>query len=336
MNRSRENLNLQKTFAAVTAFLFLVKIAAWYITKSVAILTDALEYTINLTAAFISLYSLYLAALPRDENHPYGHGRVEFLSAAIEGLLMIVSSFLILYKAISNLRHPSVVEKLDVGIYLVAFTALANFGVGYYSVQKGKKNNTLVLIATGKHMQTDTYATGGIIVGLVLIYFTGKVWIDSVVSILFAVMILFTGYTILRSSIAGIMDEADKELLDKVVRYLNENRRENWMDLHNLRIIKYGSVLHLDCHLTVPYYFTVRQGHAEMDALEEMIRKSFGESIELFVHEDGCRYVQCPLCFKQDCPVRQHEFKQRVQWTMANVLINHQHTASGAENKELK
>lgn len=304
MSRSKENFNLQKLFAGVTAFLFLVKIAAWYLTKSVAILTDALEYTINLVAAFISLFSLYLGALPKDENHPCGHGKVEFISAAVEGLLMIVSSFLMLYKAISNLQHPTAFEKLDIGIYLIAFTALANLGVGYYSVKKGKQNNTLTLVATGKHMQTDTYATLGIIVGLVLIYFNGKAWIDSAVSILFALMIIFTGYTILRGSIAGIMDEADKELLEKVIGFLSEGRRENWMDLHNLRIIKYGSVLHMDCHLTVPYYFTIQEGHAELEVLDSKVQQNFGETIELFVHVDGCQYAQCPICFKHDCPVR--------------------------------
>lgn len=328
MINAKENLKLQRRLAALTVLIFCIKIAAWVLTRSIAILTDALEYTINVVAGFISLYSLSVAARPRDENHPYGHGKVEFVSAAIEGLLMVVSSFLIVYQAIASLRHPRVIERLDYGMYLVALTAGINFLAGWYAVKKGTKSNSLALIATGRHMQTDTYATIGIVVGLVLIFFTGYGWIDSIVSLLFALIILFTGYRILRGSIAGIMDEADQALLEKVVRYLNEHRRENWMDMHNLRIIKYGAVLHLDCHLTVPYYFTISEGHAEVEALESMVQESFGESIELFVHVDGCLYSQCPLCFKHDCPVRQHPFSYREEWTVANVLRNHKHVGT--------
>lgn len=320
-----ENYTIQKKLTVLTLLLFIIKITAWYLTHSVAILTDTLEYTINVVAAFISLYSLRLSALPKDENHPYGHGKVEFVSAAIEGLLMVVSSFLIIYEAIFNLRHPHTLQKLDYGIYLIAATAVVNFLGGYYAVKKGEKNNTLALVATGKHMKSDTYATTGITIGLVLMFFTGYTWIDSAVSLLFAFIIIFTGYKILRDSLAGIMDEADKDLLNKVVKYLNENRRENWMDLHNLRIIKYGAILHLDCHLTVPYYFSINQGHSEVKILETMTRENFGESVEMFVHVDGCLYSQCTLCFKNDCPVRQHPFSHKVEWNVSNASLNHKH-----------
>src|SRR5207253_7723737 len=110
----------------------------------------------------------------------------------------------------------------------------------------------------------DTFGTAGVIAGLLILYFTGYVWIDSVVSVIFAFIIIFTGYKILRRSVAGIMDEADTELLNDVISYLSEHRRQNWIDLHNLRIIKYGSVLHVDCHLTVPYYLTVAEAHNEV------------------------------------------------------------------------
>ncbi|MGN6601482.1 MAG: cation diffusion facilitator family transporter [Ginsengibacter sp.] len=320
-----ENYKIQKKLTALTLLLFIIKIVAWTMTHSVAILTDALEYTINVVAAFISLYSLHLSAIPKDENHPYGHGKVEFVSAAVEGLLMVISSFLIIYEAIFNLRHPHTLHKLDYGIYLVAATAFINYLGGYYAVKKGKENKTLALVATGKHMQSDTFATTGIVIGLVLMFVTGYAWIDSAIALLFAFIIIFTGYKILRNSLAGIMDEADKELLSDVVHYLNENRRENWIDLHNLRIIKYGAVLHLDCHLTAPYYFSINEGHDEVKALEDMTREKFGESVEMFVHLDGCLFTQCNLCFKSDCPVRKHSFTRRVEWNFSNVSLNHKH-----------
>lgn len=327
MSIAKENLGFQKKLAAITVLLFMVKIVAWAFTHSVAILTDTLEYTINVIAGFISLYSLFLSAQPRDHNHPYGHGKAEFVSAAAEGILMLVSCFIILYEAIDNLLfRPHTFHKLDYGIFLVAATAVVNFITGYYAIKKGRQNNVLTLVATGRHMQSDTYGTLGILAGLIILYFTGFMWIDSVVSIIFAIVIFISGYKVLRSSIAGIMDEADKELLKDVVKYLDEHRRENWMDIHNLRIIKYGSILHLDCHVTIPWYFNINEGHGEVKALEDMTRENFGEHVEMFVHTDGCLPISCPICIKHDCRVRQHDLIKRIEWNVENVSSNSKHS----------
>lgn len=180
----------------------------------------------------------------------------------------------------------------------------------------------MALAASGKHLQTDTWSTVGIIGGLVLLYITGYKWIDSAIAMLFGFYIIFTGYNILRRSIAGIMDEADTKLLTRLVQVLNANRRGNWIDLHNLRVIKYGSVLHMDCHLTVPWYLNVHEAHLEIDALAELVRKEFGESLELFVHSDGCLPFSCQICNKSDCQVRKNNFVHRVDWTLENISQN--------------
>jgi divalent metal cation (Fe/Co/Zn/Cd) transporter len=165
----------------------------------------------------------------------------------------------------------------------------------------------------------------GIIVGLILITVTGRTWIDSVVAIGFGIFIIYTGYKIIRRSLAGIMDEADMVLLNRMVAILNANRRDPWVDLHNLRVIKYGNVLHVDCHLTVPWYFNINQAHDEIEILGTLIRKDFGESLELFVHSDGCEYFQCPICDKKACPVRQSPFEKEIIWTVDNLLQNQKH-----------
>ena len=192
----------------------------------------------------------------------------------------------------------------------------------------GKKNNSAALQASGKHLQSDTWSTVAIIAGLALLYITGYRWIDSVIAIGFGLFIMFTSYRIIRSSIAGIMDEADMKLLKRMVHMLNNNREVNWVDLHNLRVIKYGSILHVDCHLTVPWYLNIHEGHREIDVLSQLIRKEFGESLELFVHSDGCLPFQCHICNKQDCPVRQHNFEKRVIWTLENISQNKKHRLS--------
>lgn len=328
MPASKQNLNIQKWVAIVSVVLLAIKFIAWYYTSSVAVLTDALESIVNVVAGFIGLYSLYIAAQPRDANHPYGHGKAEFLSAAVEGTLIGIAGVTILYKAIMQLIDPVEIKKIDLGIILIAVTAVINYALGTFCVIKGKKNNSIALQASGKHLQTDTFSTIGVVVGLLLLYFTKLIWIDAVVAIALSLFIIYTSYKIIRQSVAGIMDEADEKLLTQMIATLNENRKENWVDLHNLRVIKYGSLLHVDCHLTVPWYLNVHEAHHEIDALELSIKEQCGESIELFVHADGCLEFQCAICIKADCPVRKHPFREQIKWTLKNVVSNEKHKAS--------
>jgi cation diffusion facilitator family transporter len=325
LKAAQQNLKVQKWVAVISVLLLAIKFIAYYSTHSIAILTDALESIVNVTAGFIGLYSLYIAAMPKDSNHPYGHGKAEFLSAAIEGTLIGTAGFIILYKAIQNLIHPAALQKLDYGILLVAATAIVNFVVGFFCLRTGRKNNSLALIASGKHLQSDTWSTAGIIVGLLLLFFTGYQWIDSAVAILFGIIIIVTGYSILRRSIAGIMDEADSKILNRMVEVFNANRWENLVDLHNLRVIKYGSVLHLDCHLTLPWYLNMHEAHNEVEALAKLVRKEFGESLELFVHTDGCLPFSCKICGKAICKERKNSFVKKIHWTLENISQDKKH-----------
>jgi cation diffusion facilitator family transporter len=322
---SKQNLAVQKWITVVSVLLLVFKFAAYYLTHSVSILTDALESIVNVAAGFIGLYSLYVAAKPKDFDHPYGHGKAEFISAAVEGTLIGTAGLIIIYKAISNLINPVELHKIDYGIYLVGVTAVINFAMGTFSFLKGKKNKSLALIASGRHLQSDSYSTLGIIAGLGLIYFTGYKWIDPAVAIIFGLLIIYTGYKILRPSIAGIMDEADRKLLEELAVMLNKNRKENWVDLHNLRVIKYGSILHIDCHLTVPWYLNVHEAHREVDALAALVKQNYGESVELFVHSDGCLDFSCRICEKQDCKQRRHNFEKKIEWTLEKIQQDQKH-----------
>ena len=325
MDSGKENLRIQKWVVSVAVLLFVIKLVAYFLTDSVAILTDALESTVNVVAGLIGLYSLYLSSKPSDFNHPYGHGKAEFLSATVEGTLVLVAGVFIVVEAVDNLLDPQPIRKLDFGIILISSTALVNYIVGAVCIRKGTQNNSPALIASGRHLHTDTWSTVGIILGLGLIYWLKWGWLDSVIALIFACIIMYTGYRIIRSSIAGIMDEADEKLLRKLVRLADTHRRENWIDLHNLRVIKYGSKLHVDCHLTVPWYLNVHEAHIEIEELVSLIRKEFGETVEFFVHSDGCLDFQCSICIKSNCNVRQKVFEQRIEWTAVNVLSNQKH-----------
>ena len=179
--------------------------------------------------------------------------------------------------------------------------------------------------ASGRHLQSDTYTTLAIIAGLILIYFTGLRQLDSIVAIIMSVVIMVIGYRIARRSVAGIMDEADEKILGKVISLLNNNRLPNWIDIHNLRMIKFGNVLHVDCHMTVPWYLNVNEAHEEIVALSALAKKGFGESIEMFAHSDACMPFQCSICNKQNCPVRQHDFSKASNWTPENIRKDKKH-----------
>jgi cation diffusion facilitator family transporter len=320
-----ENFRFQRWVLGIGFVLFALKLWAWWITDSVAVFSDALESIVNIVAGTISLYSLYLSALPRDENHPYGHGKAEFISAAIEGTLISVAALIIAVKALINLANPSELESLDAGMLLIFITALANFIMGRIAVLKGRKNQSIALEASGKHLITDTYSTLAVVVALIAIQYTQLLWIDTAISLLIAVVIGYMGYQILRKSIAGMMDEADDELLEELVNYLNTIRIPDWIDVHNLRVIKYGSILHVDCHLTVPHYYHVTTAHELVDRLENSIREQFGSSVELFIHLDACQNFSCALCTKEDCTVRLQPFVERIEWNVNSIALNKQH-----------
>jgi cation diffusion facilitator family transporter len=326
LNKGLQNFTIQKWITILSVVLFLIKITAYYLTSSLAIFSDALESIVNIIAGLIGMYSLYIAAKPRDEDHPYGHGKAEFVSAAAEGSLIIAAGFLIIVETIQNIISNTKVSQLDHGIWLIAITALLNYFAGNYCVKIGKKNNSLVLESSGKHLQTDTYSTLAVLITILLIYITKIDWLDKVIAFALSLWIMYNGYTILRKSLAGIMDEADMVLLKDFIETLNNKKKANWIDLHNLRVIKYGELLHIDCHLTLPWYLNINEAHLEIDAFSAIIKNKFGDSIELFVHTDGCLAFSCAICSKTDCNVRQSPFERQLNWTIKNVIPNKKHS----------
>ncbi|HLT81819.1 MAG TPA: cation diffusion facilitator family transporter [Cyclobacteriaceae bacterium] len=327
LNPAEKNIQVQKWVAALSVFLLLIKLYAWYQTGSVAILGDALETIINVVAGFMGLYSLVLAAKPRDEDHPYGHGKIEYISAGIEGTLIFISGIWIIYQSIRSLLTYSEVTMLATGIILISLSAVLNLIAGTACLRIGKKNSSLALVASGKHLRTDAVTTGGILIGLIVLYVTKIMWIDGAIAILFSLWLLYTGVGIIRSSVAGIMDERDLSLLQEVVRIANANRRASWIDLHNVRFIKYGRVLHLDGHLTVPWYLNTREAHEEVEAFHRLMRAHFDVPLEFFIHVDPCMEYSCPICSKSDCPVRRRPFERRVTWTLENITTDSKHGA---------
>jgi len=328
LDTAKQNFRVQLWISILSVVLLVGKLIAYFFTHSLSILTDALESIVNVLAGVIGLYSLYIAAKPRDKEHPYGHGKAEFISAAVEGTLIVLAGVLIMYETVRSVLDDAQVHKLDTGLILVGITALLNYIAGTVCIRIGKKNQSLALQASGKHLQTDTYSTLAIILGLLLMLFTGLAWIDKALAAVMSIYIMYNGYQIVRASLAGIMDEADMALLQRFVDVLNANRQENWIDLHNLRVIKYGITLHIDCHLTVPWYLNIHEAHQEIDQLGAIIRQEFGDAIELFVHTDGCLPFSCRICSKTQCEKRLHPKEETLSWNLNNLLSNAKHQSS--------
>lgn len=318
-------IKYQIIIVATGLLLLVIKFFAYYLTASNSILTDALESIINVLAGGFALYSLVVAAIPRDHNHPYGHGKIEFLSATIEGSLIFATGVVMIIKATYNFFYPISITALDTGIWLTAVAGAINYLLGHWSERLGRKRHSITMTASGKHLKSDAYSTVGLVAGLLLIIWTGQQWLDNVLAIIFGGIIIVTGYRILRKSIAGIMDEADYELLRKIIGFIGDHRKDDWIDLHNFRIIKFGSVLHIDCHMTLPWYYSVQKGHDIIDRIEQLVRQRFGAQAEMFIHIDPCNASSCLLCAMKDCDKRQQDFAHKVEWRMKNVLKNQQH-----------
>lgn len=325
MHIAKQNLKVQYIVTVLSILVFLLKAVAYVMTHSLSVLSDTLESVVNIIAALVGSYSLFIAAKPKDKDHPYGHGKAEFVSAAFQGSLIIGVGCLIIYKAIDSFTHPVSLHNLGNAIWLLAFIAIINIVIAIKLIRIGKKNNSLAIVSTGKLFQIDFFTTASVAIGIALLLITGNDKIDAIIALALGIYVIYDGYKILRKSLAGIMDEADMVLLEEVIAEINLTRNEKWIDLHNLRVIKYGTLMHVDCHLTVPWYFNVNEAHAAVDEFTQLIKNKFGASVEFYIHTDGCMPFSCPICTIQQCDKRTAPFVKKLDWTLENVLLDTKH-----------
>jgi cation diffusion facilitator family transporter len=309
----------------ISIILMLAKFVAYFLTNSNAILTDAAESIVNVIASAFAFYSIYLSTLPKDENHPYGHGKVEFFSAFVEGVLIGVAGIIIIFKSSYDLFYPTEIKQLYDGAIIIGATGFVNLITGLYLIQTGKNHKSLVLEADGKHLLTDAISSAGLVIGIILIQTTQIFWLDSLISIALGIYIIFNGYKLTRKSVGGLMDESNIELVKDIVNILQANRAESWIDVHNLRAQQYGADLHVDCHVTLPYYFDLSRVHHEISNIDNLINVAGNYTTELFIHADPCLPACCNYCKIPNCHVRQENFKGEIKWTMENATKNQKH-----------
>lgn len=313
---SRQRLKLVSASVAVSIILLSVKFYAYLLTGSSAILSDALESIINVVASGFALWSVYLAAQPPDPNHPYGHGKIEYFSAGFEGALIILAAIGICYQAAPRIWQPHELVQLGKGLLVLAGSTAVNLVLGLVLLQAGKRTRSLVLTADGHHLLTDVWTSVGVVVGLGLTWFTGWFWLDGMIACAVAVNIVVTGWRLVRTAFAGLMNETDPRLLEEISAILSKNRKDYWIGIHKLRAWRSGDRVHLDFHLIMPRDMTLDRGHHEVKELENIFKGHFNVPTDVLIHVDPCNQGECPICGHGPCILREvPTIHQRIwQW----------------------
>jgi len=304
----------------VATLMLAAKYQAYRLTGSTAVLSDALESIVNVLAAVFALGGLLFAGRPADRNHPYGHGKIEFFSAAFEGGLIAFASILIVYEAVRTLVAGPEVRQIGMGLLIVFGSALVNLALGLYLVRTGRRYVSLTLIADGQHVLADVWTSTGIVVGLGLVRLTGQAWLDPVVALLVALWLMATGFRLVRHAAGGLLDEEDPFLLKRVLGALQKYVGNGVIRVHHLRAIRSGRFQHVEAHLVVPEFWSVERAHDLSEEVAARVMRDLGAEGELVFHIDPCHRIYCATCDLEDCPIRREPFIRLTPLTLEEAV----------------
>ena len=276
-----------------------LKAGAYLLTGSVGLLSDALESIVNLVGAIMLLSMLILAARPADDNHAYGHSKAEYFSSGFEGSLILIAAGSIIYTAIMRLINPQPLEQLGLGLLVLVIASLINLGVSLIMRRAGKRHYAVSLTANSHHLMTDVWTSAGVLVGVGAVAITGWQPLDSIVAILAALNILWSGIKIVRESVYGLMDTAlPQEDLDKIELTLEKYKCQG-VEFHAVRTRLAGASKFINMHVLVPNEWTVEHGHALLNQLESELKESLPNS-NIFTHleplQDPTSYTDIEVC----------------------------------------
>ncbi len=322
MNREKV-IGLRKKAAIISLIvgsgMFVGKIGAYFLTGSAAIFSDAAESVVHVLATSMALYSIILSSKPADDSHLYGHGNIEFFSAGIEGLLIIVAAFVIIYAAMHDIIVGTQLKSLNTGVIIISGAGLVNLLLGYYLIRTGKKTTSLTLVADGKHVLTDAITSIGVIIGILIVIITGITIIDPLVAIFVALNIVYTGFKLIRESVGGLMLETDPKILDKLSDILITIKKDFWIDVHELRYWRSGERYFIDFHLILPYYFTIEESHNEEKRIDAELEKEFPNT-QVKIHFDYCNPELCKFCGYEKCTVRKDLRSRFFEWNKEKLV----------------
>jgi len=257
---------------------------AYLITGSAAILSDAAESVVHVLAVLFAAFSLWVSHRPPDASHPYGHDKVSFFSAGVEGALIVLAAVVIIYQAIAKLISGFVLENLGIGTLFVAGAATVNAGLGYFLVWQGRRLGSIILVANGKHVLTDSWTSFGVIVGLLLTMWTGWLPFDPIFAILVAINITWSGGKLIRQSIGGLMDEGDPEMEARIREIATEQARVKHLRFHELRYRYTGTSLWVELHLLFPPETHIGKAHWQATEIEAAIQSALPLPVNVITH----------------------------------------------------
>jgi cation diffusion facilitator family transporter len=250
-----------------------LKAGAYFLTGSVGLLSDALESIVNLAGGIMVLVMISVASRPADETHAYGHSKAEYFSSGFEGSLILIAAGSIIYTAIKRLIFPEPLEQLGIGLLILFLAGLVNLGIAIVMMRVGKRHNAIALSANGKHLMTDVWTSGGVLVGVGLVALTGWQPLDSIVAIIAALNILWSGFKIVRESADGLMDSALPEEDQETINEVLDKYRNQGVEFHAIRTRQSGSVKFINMHVLVPNEWTVEHGHALLNKVEAELKE---------------------------------------------------------------
>ena len=304
----------------VALLMLAAKYQAYRMTGSTAVLSDALESIVNVVAAVFALGGLVFAGRPADRNHPYGHGKIEFFSAAFEGGLIAFASVVIVYDVVLILLAGAAVRQISAGVVIVLVTGLVNLVLGWYLVRTGRRYNSLTLVADGKHVIADFWTSAGVVVGLLLVQLTGHAWLDPLVALLVALSLMWTGFRLVRHAAGGLLDEEDPALLSRVLGALQRYVGHGVIRVHHLRAIRSGRFHHVEAHLVVPEFWSVDKAHGVSEDVAARVIHDLGVEGEMVFHTDPCHRIYCATCDLEDCPIRREPFLGATPLTLEEAV----------------
>lgn len=290
----------------VSVALLVIKFVAFFMTQSAAIFSDAVESIANVLGSSVALYALCIAHDPADTDHPYGHGKAEFLSAMFEGSLVLLAGVFIIFRTCDAIWHGELVEnqQLNLGLWLVTIALLVNGGVGWYLIRIGRKQNSITLEADGKHLMSDALTSIAVLIGLGLVKLTGWRYFDPITALLIGSYIGWVAINLLRRSGAGLMDKQDLGDMQMLTTILNAHVGPKGTapcicSFHNLRHRHSGRFHWIDFHILVPANWTIEHAHAVAGAIEGEIEQVLGEG-DATAHMEPCASKDCPYCVAPD------------------------------------
>ncbi len=316
---TESDIHLQKNTAGKITFfagllILLIKFIAWFITDSAAIYSDALESIVNVITAITGWVAIRISARPADKDHPYGHGKVEYFSAGLEGILITIAGFLIVYESVTSFINGVVLQELSIGLALIGLTALINGILALYLIQTGKKTRSATLIASGYHVGSDAFTTLGVFIGLFIVKFTTITWIDPLVAFLVAAHIVYQGLKLIKAAVMRLMDSADEAALKQISHCLVHHRKDEWIAPHRLRAWRAGSQLFVDFHLIMPWYMSLRETHEAEHEIKSAFSDAMKESVELIIHTEPCFPEACAYCRMKTCSYRSEDQSRDIIW----------------------